>query len=201
MAIRTLLTMSLLVAGSTLAAQQTPGWKVGAAFPYALDELHTVTNQRLMGLCLDGAYQGAFDGSQAFWRLGVGLNVFPGKAQEGPKTDLTGFQVTFDALKPLGQGRTALLFGLSLNTWTQKTSGLDRWGKSNELSGTVSHAFGKVGVRLGLEHSLTPRLALTTLLQVAELGTDNAFLQNGSPTRGRSGVNPSWIQVGLRASF
>ncbi len=213
MAIRQFLSMSLLLAGAALSAQQTSGWKVGAALPYALDELQSVTGQRLGGLCLDGAYQGAYEGSNAFWRVGLGVNVFPGKEVDGVKRSLTGTQLAFDGVKPLGASRTSAIFGISLNGWSVKGTGTDRWGRTNDVSRSLT--LSRLGFRLGIEHHFTDRWAFTALLQVAELGTDNEFLQvhpdelaktsnllqNGHPTRGRSGVNPSWIQVGIRYSL
>ena len=69
----------LLLTGSAVQAQQTAGWKAGAAIPYSMDSLSTFTNRTVMGLCLDGAYQLPVADSTTFVRLGLGLNVFPGQ--------------------------------------------------------------------------------------------------------------------------
>lgn len=199
-----------------LRAQQQPGFQAGVSLPVALDGLKTVTGRTLAGACVEGAYQGRYADADVFWRASLALNVFPGQAQEGRSTGLTGLQLGGDVVVPLGSGRLSFITGFSLNHWRQKTSGTDAWiaGASNDNSGNVQKAFGKLGVRVGVEFELAPTWTASVLFQQTELGTNTDFqkvrfetnakgetIRVGDPDRGRDKINPSWIQVGLRKRF
>ena len=133
----------LLVGMGTQLFSQQPtrkNWQVGASLPIAMEGLKDWTNET-MGLSLDAAYQMPLPGNKAFFRAGLGLNYFPGKAKGIPgfqdtgddlietwKNDtrtisLTGVQITGDLVIPLGSTNFSLLTGFSLNTWHKKVSG------------------------------------------------------------------------------
>lgn len=137
----------LMGVGTQSPAQQLQkGWQVGAALPVALDGLKDWTNQSV-GFSLDGAYQMPLPGDKAWFRVGLGLNYFPGKEkaiaafqQAGVPADerdplietwkndtrtisLTGVQINLDLLFPVGSTPLSLLTGISLNTWQKKVSG------------------------------------------------------------------------------
>jgi hypothetical protein len=188
---------ALAAGGMMLGAQQTEGFKAGAALPLALDSTRTYTHQSV-GLALDGAYQGRTYGDGAFYRAGLGLVALPGKEQEGTKVSFTGIQAYGDLVLPLGkEGRLAVITGLSVNNWSRSVTRADGDG----ASGGVRHAMGKMGFRAGLEYSVSSRVTLSALLQMTELGTDSALLKDGDPDYGTYKVNPSWIQLGFHYNF
>jgi len=140
----------LLGLGTQTQAQQLQkGWQVGAALPVALPGLKDWTNEPILGLCVDGAYVMPIPGDKAWFRAGLGLNYFPGKAKkiaafqgymengqlvwdddllESWKDDtrtisLTGIQINADIIVPLGSTKLSLVTGVSLNTWHKKVSG------------------------------------------------------------------------------
>ena len=130
------------------AQQYKKGWQAGAALPVGLTGLKDWTNQAV-GLSLDGAYVMPLPGDRAFFRAGLGLNYFPGKAKkieafqgymedgqlvwddeliESWKDDtrtisLTGIQINADLIVPIGSTKLSLVTGISLNTWQKKVSG------------------------------------------------------------------------------
>jgi len=282
----------LLGMGTQVQAQQLQkGWQVGAALPIALNGLKDWTNEPILGLCVDGAYVMPISGDKAWFRAGLGLNYFPGKAKkiaafqgymedgqlvwdndeiESWKDDtrtisLTGIQINADLIIPLGSTNLSLVTGVSLNAWHKKVSGkyphdwalisggnreggywgggewqwydnqwnwidwywvdieaynpypIDRLGRDNNFSGTVKNAFGRLGLRLGLEYAINDKFTIAATFQMAELGTDNEFLDRkfrvdydsdgkevpGSENKlsGQQNVNPSWIQIGVRYRF
>jgi len=196
----------LLLVGSGASAQQTPGWKVAAALPYALDSLSTYTNQTVMGICLDGAYQLPVAGSPTFVRLGLGVNYFPGREEtRGTLTRKVSFlseQLTADIVVPVGASSWALVTGISANNWSLSSTLRDSADPAVEgTSGSVQKPFGKFGFRVGLEYQATRRLAVAALFQQTELGSDARLQKNGNDILGYQGINPSWIQVGVRYGF
>lgn len=196
----------LLLTGSAIQAQQTEGWKAGAAIPYSMDSLSTFTNRTVMGLCLDGAYQLPVADSTTFVRLGLGLNVFPGQEKTSGtlsrKASFTSEQFTADVIVPIGASKWTLVAGISANNWQVNSTLKDSNDPAVEgTSGSVKKAFGKFGFRTGLEYQLSRKLALTALFQQTELGSDARLRKNGDDIYGYQGINPSWIQVGVRYSF
>ena len=190
--------MLLAASGFGLMAQQTEGFKAGVALPYQLDSVRKYTHQSLMGLSVDGAYQGSIYGGAAYYRGGLGVNWLPGKTQNDVKISLTSIQVYGDFVVPVGSSkRFAVITGISANNWSKSVSVPD----GNGDSGGVKNSFGKLGVRAGLEYSFNSRLAVSALLQVTELGTDSEFVKGADKTMGSDKVNPSWIQIGVHYSF
>jgi hypothetical protein len=203
-------TLALLLCAPVLQAQQAPGWKVGGAVDVALPALTQWTNNSLAGITVDGGYQFAIPDTSAFVRPGLSLGFFPGKALDnGRKTSLQNAQILADLVVPV-KGPLAFITGVTLNAWRQNTTGT--WtttyadqdapvayeGKSTS---TVHRPFGKFGFRLGFEYTVSEKLAVTAILQQAELGTDNEFVKDGYEYNGGTLVNPSWVQVGVRYSF
>jgi len=94
---------------------------------------------------------------------------------------------------------------------------IDRLGRDNEFSGTVSNVFGRLGLRLGAEYAVNDKFTIAAMFQLTELGTDAEFLHkkfrvdydvngNEEPDSenkeyGAHRVNPSWIQIGVRYRF
>ena len=196
----------LLLAGSSLQAQQAPGWKVGAALPYALDSLSTYTNQTVLGLCLDGGYQMAIPGASTLVRFGLAVNVFPGQSKMAGtvsrKVSLYSEQLTADVVVPIGTSKWSLIAGMSANNWNVNSTVND--SADPTVAGTsepVKKFFGKFGFRTGLEYQFSRNLSMTALFQQTELGSDARLRKNGDDIYGYQGINPSWIQFGIRYSF
>jgi hypothetical protein len=188
----------LAAGGLGLQAQQAEGFKVGAALPWSQDSVRTYTHQSLMGLAVDGAYQGTLLGGGSFYRAGLGVVALPGKEEAGVKISLTDVQLFGDLVVPVGASqRLAVITGLSANNWSRSVTRPEGMG----VSGNVRHSLGKLGFRAGLEYAITPKVTLSALLQMTELGTDSAFVKGGDPDYGTTKVNPSWIQVGFHYNF
>ena len=196
------LPLMLLGASMGLQAQAVSGWQAGAGLSLCLDSLRDYTNQSL-GISLQGDYQVPLSDSKSAVRFGAEVDFFPGKAREGRKISLEDYQIHGDVVIPLGDSKVSLVAGLSLNAWVKQVSGPDAFdpAQSNDTSGSVKRAFGKLGFRTGLEMPVTEKLTGQVLLQVTELGTDNEFLKDGDPVWGKSAVNPSWIGFSMRYRF
>ncbi|MCL1908455.1 MAG: hypothetical protein FWG12_03685 [Holophagaceae bacterium] len=190
----------LLVGMGSQAFAQQQGWQGGIALPSANEALRQWTNQPLWGVCLDGAYALPIADSRSSFRVGLGINVFPGKegnfnvVSTAPRTiSLTGIQLAGDIVVPLGNSSFSAVTGFSLNTWIKDVSGKlgYPWGEKlsdgtivihpagtmdNNVSGTVDNVFGKYGLRLGLEYTLNDKVTLSALFQMTELGTDSEFM-------------------------
>lgn len=203
-------TLALLLCAPGLQAQQTPGWKVGGALDVALPALHQWTNNNLAGITVDGGYQFAIPDTSAFVRPALSLSFFPGKEIDGGrKTSLQNAQLLADLVVPV-KGPLAFITGVTLNAWRQNTTGT--WTKTyadtdyvyqyeGKGTSTVHRPFGKFGFRLGFEYTVSAKLAVSAILQQAELGTDNELVKDGDEYNGGTLVNPSWIQLGVRYSF
>jgi len=219
--------LGMLLAGTQLSAQEHKGWQMGAALPFAMEELKQWTNQTLLpGLCLEGSYMKPILQSNAYLRFGLGVNYLPGKEGNGvkdyilPKEEkqavrtitLTSISASVDVYFPIGSTPVSLFTGLSLNTWHKKVTGQHVYDPTVEdnVSGMVKNAFGKYGFRMGAEYALSDRLSLALTFQLAELGTDSEFMGekflndyygNPNPLLGEHSVTPSWLQVGVRYRF
>lgn len=196
----------LLLTGSAIQAQQTAGWKAGAAIPYSMDSLSSFTNRTVMGLCLDGAYQLPVADSSTFVRLGLGVNFFPGQEKTSGtltrKVSFTSEQLSADVIVPIAASKWALVAGISANNWHTSSTLKDSKDPAVEgTSGSVKKFFGKFGFRTGLEYQVSRNLAVAALFQQTELGSDARFQKNGDDILGQQGINPSWIQVGVKYSF
>jgi|GEM_PF-1722952 len=204
---RILIFIGLLVlgAGTHGSAQEAAVWQIGGALPIAQNNLKDYTNQPFFGICLDASYQKAFPDSKSKYRLGLGINYFPGKELEkdAQKVSLTGFQANIDIVIPINRTYLLVITGASVNTWFKSVSGRDTFDPSinNNVSGMVDNAFGKLGFRFGFEYIVDSQFSVAALFQMVELGTDNEFLKGGDPVRGRNTVNPAWIQFGLSYKF
>jgi len=200
-------------AGTQLAAQQPAqkGWVAGAALPIAAEGLKQWTNQSIVGLCLDGAYQIPIAESRASFRLGLGVNYLPGKEREVDHRTigLTGIQANFDVHFPIASSPVSVFTGISLNTWMKSVSGKHPYDQDEDISvsGTVKNAFGKYGLRLGAEYALSKRLSIALTLQLTELGVDSEFLPDKEKLEdwddiwGENTVHPTWVQIGVRYRF
>ena len=102
--------------------------------------------------------------------------------------------------------------GLSANRYSAVNNGYETWvGDGHNTSAkapqsiwavTADGARGwKLGIRTGVEHRWTPHLVSDLTLQATELSGGE---RRGAPTTNYpndGGVNPTWIQVGLRYVF
>ncbi|MCL1908620.1 MAG: hypothetical protein FWG12_04545 [Holophagaceae bacterium] len=214
--------------GSQGYAQQFKGWQGGAAMPYAQDGLRDWTNNAIWGLCVDGAYIIPIPNGKSSFRPGLGINWLPGSENNYRTISLVDIQINADVVTPIGTSPFSIVTGLSVNTWFRSVSGLSplaqtvdginypAYSRKNSVSGMVEHPLSKLGFRLGLEYALNDRLSVAALFQLAELGTDTEFMAKenrvntnaagevtASPAEysGKHGVNPAWIQVGVRYKF
>ena len=199
---RSILPLMLLGASLALPAQSRDGWQAGAGLSMAMDSMKEYTHQTL-GLSLQGDYQKMIADSPTAWRLGMEYDAFPGSSQNGRKISLQDLQIHGDVVIPLFSSKVSLVAGMSLNTWIRQVSGSDAFDptQSNNVSGSVHRAFGKLGFRTGFERAVDEHLAIQVMFQITELGTDNEFLKNGDPVWGKSAVNPSWVGVSARYRF
>lgn len=197
--------LALVLAGAFLpvAAEQPTGWQVSGSLPSALTGLKDWTHRSVAGLCVDGGYQGTFEGGNILYRVSLGYNTFPGKEQDRMKISLSSFQLSGDVVIPVARSPYSLVTGLSVHNWSKSVSGTSPIdpGQANGVSGGVKQVFGKIGFRAGVEYSMSPRLTLAALFQISEFGTNSEFLKRGNETFGTNAVNPSWIQMGVRYHF
>jgi len=194
----------VLVAGRHVYAQETATWQIGGAVSIA-NNLKDYTNQPFFGVCVDTSYQRAFLGSKTKYRFGLGVNYFPGKVIDtyNQKISLAGLQANVDIVVPISRTYLLMITGVSANTWFKNVVGRDPYDPrfKNNVSGIVDNPFGKLGFRFGFEYILDSQFSVSALFQMTELGTDNEFLENGAPDRGRHTVNPTWVQLGLSYKF
>lgn len=164
-----------------------PTYSAGASLNGLRGQARSVTNADL-GYGLHGDV--TFHGDTPF-RAGLGLNLFPGS---GSGSSLQDLQAYGDMLVKLPVDQLQLVFGLSLNRWK-----VDAKGPAGTSSSSVDGL--KFGARLGLDYAITRNLSAQALLQVSELGTTSVFKQNGDKRVGPEGINPAWIQLGVRYTF
>lgn len=132
-------------------------------------------------------------------RISLAVNRFPGKAQNGLTTSLTQVQLAGDLLLATGFQRLRGIAGLSLNNYSASFSGVE-----SQTPEDVEHHFPfkdtkglKVGFKLGLEYDLAPNWRGEVAFQQTEL----AGKKTSDPLVRVGGLNPAWVQVGIRYDF
>ncbi len=186
---------------------------LGGGAILALDGLKKVTNASL-GFALTGGYETTFYKSDVPLRLSATLAFMPGTAQDyslrsgsltasgSLKTSLTAFQVSGDLLITTSIPALRGLAGISITNYSMSTSGTE--DARPEFAGYAAAHFPlkdakglKLGLRVGLEYRFTDTLTGEVLLQQTELGGK----QKTDPLVRAGGINPAWLQLGVRYMF
>jgi hypothetical protein len=165
--------------------QEIKRFDVSGGAVFALDTLKTVTNKTFSGIHLDAGFNGNLAATTIPFRASLGVNLLPGSEKDGLKVSLTGFQLNGDIFVKTGVDKLRLVSGISLNKWRAKA-------EAAGVSETETIKGIKFGGRLGLDYGINSNLSCGLMLQVVELGTD------AGATRG---INPSWVELGVRYSF
>jgi hypothetical protein len=213
---RTGLTALLLVPGAL--AAQAPGWSMAVSGNVMTDSVFGMGKS--FGATVDGAYTWDSEAAALPLRVSVAYATFPASGQTtlagtGPSTykiGLQDFQVGLDGFASLPVESLKLFFGFTLNQWLADATS-SYWVpddsaaggsfQSGKVSGTVKGI--KLGLHLGLEHPFSERISGLVVLQLSQLGTSSAFMVQSDPNwadgSGNVGVNPCWVQVGVRYHF
>jgi len=180
------LALAAALAGTSLLAQQAQKpWTAGGALTFALDGLKEVTHNN-NGLVLDFGYNGHLGATAIPFRASLGYQYLPGKEDGGLKQSLTSFQLAGDIFIETPWKDLQFITGLSINRYKVKAEATGFGSTTDTVKGP------KFGARLGLEYQFNSAWSGQLLLQMTELGTDAAAT---------TGVNPSWIQAGVKFHF
>lgn len=123
-------------------------------------------------------------------RFGVGVNGFFTTCDATTDAKLSNDQAYVDLFFTKPGSALAFYGGLSVNQWQVSAN-----GRSSTVSGL------KLGLRAGMEYRFASAASLSVGYQVAEAGTSSELLPNGPKDTGARGLNPSWLQVGVRFHF
>ena len=180
-----ILALGAVLASSGLVAQEAQKtWTAGASLTTALDGLKEVTH-KTNGFVVDFGYNGHLGSTEVPFRASLGYQIFPGSDYTGLKQSLTSIQLAGDIFIATPWKDLQFITGLSVNRYKVKS-------ETATLSTTDSAKGTKLGARLGLEYLFTPSWSGQLLVQMTELGTN----ANKS-----TGINPSWIQAGVKFHF
>lgn len=179
-------------------AAQDSGFTVGAGLMLPLDSLKKATNGGISA-SLQADYRTTLPGTEVATRVGLGLVAMPGQDRNGLKTSLNLAQAYGDLVLDLPAASLRGIVGLSLNSYTMSTTGTESLDPED-----VAHHFPvrdakglKLGLRLGLTYAFSRQVAGELLFQQTELsGKDLA-----DPLVRVGGINPAWLQLGVRYSF
>ena len=174
-----------LLAPLSLQGQEVQRFDVGGSAVWAFDGLKSVTNNSFAGYHLEAGYNGNLAATDVPFRASFGMNLFPGADKGGSKASLTGYQVSGDIFTKTGIDKLRLVSGISLNRWKVKE-------EVGTVSTTTSVKGLKFGGRLGLDYTASAHVSCGLMLQLVELGTD---------ANSTKGVNPSWLEFGVRYRF
>ena len=132
-------------------------------------------------------------------RATLGFGYMPGTEKNGLKTSLTLVQLTGDIFLPTPAEGLRGVVGLSIDHWSASFSGTENWQPAD-----VDHHFPfkdikglKGGFRLGLDYVVNKSVSAELVLQQTELAGHNgqdSFVRTG-------GINPAWLQLGVRYQF
>jgi len=180
-----------------LAAQSTD-FSAGGALIYGLDSYKKAVNSTT-GLTLNLGYDTAVYKSEIPARITFGVGFMPGKERNGLKTSLTLLQLAGDILVQTDVPGLRGVFGLSINSYSAKFSGLESPAVFDaEHHFPFRDAKGlKGGLRLGVEYAFSTRWSGQALLQATEL----AGRQRYDPLIRKGGINPAWLELGARYKF
>lgn len=195
--------------GATLAAApavaQETGFSVGGALIFGTNDLKKVTNNSL-GLTVGAAYEGVISKVTVPYRVGLNIQYMPGKTDEYDlKTSLTSAQLAGDVFVQTPAEKLRFLTGLSFNKYTVKNTGSirDATGKLIATFPVDTDKGIKLGLRVGFEYQFATHLSGELLYQLTELGSTPKVVGTEAKGSGlgKGGINPSWLQLGLRFRF
>lgn len=180
-----------------LAAQST-NFSAGGGLIHGLDSYKKAVNATT-GLNLNVGYDTSVYKSGIPARISLGVGLMPGKEQNGLKTSLTLVQLAGDLLIQTDVQGLQGVVGLSLNSYSAKFSGYESPAASD-----VEHHFPfhdakglKGGLRFGVEYAFNARWNGQALLQATELAGRQRF----DPLIREGGINPAWLEIGVRYKF
>ena len=174
-----------LLAPLSLQGQEVQRFDVGGSAVWAFDGLKSVTNNSFAGYHLEAGYNGKLAATDLPFRTSFGIHIFPGADKVGTKTSLTGYQINGDIFTKTGIDKVRLVSGISLNRWKVKE-------EAAGLSTNTSVKGIKFGGRLGLDYTASAHVSCSLMIQLVELGVDAGSTK---------GINPSWLEFGVRYRF
>ncbi len=179
-------------------AADPSAFSVGGGVILGLDSYKKVVNNNV-GFMVNGAWETTLLRSGVPARVSLGVGFMPGKAYNGLKTDLTLVQVAGDILLETGSPKFRGIFGLSLNSYTAKFSGVESQSIFDSEHHFPFHDCKGVkgGLRLGMEYNYSRHMTFEALFQVTEL----AGRQRNDVLIRRGADNPGWLQLGARYQF
>ena len=166
-------------------AQDSKAFHVGLNVTYANDGLYNITH-KYDGFGAELGYTGKLANTAVPFRTTLSFQNFAGEKFDTQKQSLTGVQLAGDLLINTGADRLRIITGISVNQWNLKYDPSLPPGTKDPAKGT------KFGARLGLDYGFSDSWSGSFMIQVTELGTTP-----GATT----GVNPSWLQAGLKYHF
>ncbi len=186
---------------------------LGGSAILALDGLKKATNNSF-GVSFTGGYETTFYKSDVPLRLSASLALMPGSetsynlksgtltASGSLKTSLTLLQASGDVLITTSNPALRGIAGLSISSYSLTTNGTEEIRPEFDGYASAHHpvkdAKGlKVGLRFGLEYRFSDKLSGEVLFQQTELAGKQKF---DAQTR-VGGVNPAWLEVGVRYHF
>lgn len=200
-----------LAAAASLAAQST-GFSVGGGLILAPSQTYfgaydkAVNNNN--GLYLGGGYDFKLYQTDVDARASLTIGYMPGKERNGLTTSLLLTQASGDIFLSLGSESVRGLFGLSVNFYSATFDGTENTADR----GDVEHHFpfkncsgAKLGYRIGFDFAVSKNVTTELLFQQTELAgsdlSEQTSLTNATPFVRRGGINPSWLQFGVRYHF
>jgi hypothetical protein len=185
-----------VIAMAVPATAQDSGFYVGGSFSYAsgMSLKDTITKSDL-GFVVDGGYVGKLASTDVPVRTSLSYLDFPGKKDAGMKASLTGIELATDIFIKTPVDKLRLISGICLTKWSLKVDSDDLGSFTNSVKGI------KFGGRIGADYAITPKLSAEMLLQVVELGTDQDFTRQPNGLNGIVGINPVWLQIGVKYHF
>ncbi len=180
------------------ACAQGSGFGIHGSLLAGLDSLRKATHGR-GGITLGLDHQTRLPHADMGVRTGLTLGWMPGRTKAGLTTDLRLVQAFGDLRIPVGGSLVTAIAGLSVNHY-----GLTKTGTESDEPSDVERHFPvrdarglKLGVRLGVSLRLSDRWSGELLLQQTELAGKDLE----DPLVRPGGINPAWIQFGVRCAF
>jgi hypothetical protein len=178
-----------------VAAQGTP-FSLNGGFISALDSLKKATNNSV-AFQVGADYHTKVVGTEVPARVGLTLADMPGREWNGLKTSLKLYQFHGDVILDGPTANWHPSLGFSLNRYGMSRSGLEN--VDNPLD--KDHHFPvrdtkglKMGVRVGLEYTVSRRLGLEVMFQQTELAGKDMT----DPLIRAGGINPAWFEFNVR---
>ena len=194
------------------------GWSLGATGNVVTDSVFGIA--KTFGATVDGAYTWNSEAAGLPLRATLGYSNFPasgnlsiaGTGASHYKIGLQNFQVGLDGFATLPSKTLKLFFGFTLNKWLVNSdssyfvaddSVAGGHLQRGSLRGSVPGI--KLGFHIGLEQPVSEHLSGVAEFQASALGTSSVFMVPADPSwaahSGNTGVNPCWLQLGVRYHF